>query len=56
MVAKRAARLSGVAVAATMIQTGHATFAKDAASHPSSELTELIKVGVDGRYAVLSAL
>ncbi|KAF9036055.1 hypothetical protein BDZ89DRAFT_983133 [Hymenopellis radicata] len=48
LVARRAALLSGVAVATVMIQTGRATFAEFSASHPSATSTEHIKVGVDG--------
>ncbi|KAF8911877.1 hypothetical protein CPB85DRAFT_1455140 [Mucidula mucida] len=48
LVARRAALLSGVAVATVMIQTGRATFAEHSASHPSAKSTEHIKVGVDG--------
>ncbi|KIY72875.1 hexokinase [Cylindrobasidium torrendii FP15055 ss-10] len=48
LVAKRAARLSSVAVAATMLQTGRATLVKGDTSHPSATSTEEIKIGVDG--------
>jgi len=45
LVAGRAAKLSGVAVAAVLVQTGHAKIGGG-----FSEGTEPISVGVDGRY------
>ena len=44
MVATRAAKLSGTAVAAVLVQTGHARIGGSAASG-----TETLRVGVDGR-------
>jgi hexokinase len=45
IVARRAAKLSGTAVAAVLVQTGHAKIGRG-----HLEGTEPLKVGVDGRY------
>jgi len=45
MVATRAAKLSGTAVAAVLVQTGHAKIGGG-----YSKGTEPLKIGVDGRY------
>ncbi len=49
LVADRAARLSGTALAAVLVQTGYAKLGGG-----SPEPSENIIVGVDGRYAVLA--
>ncbi|KAG5654669.1 hypothetical protein H0H81_009918 [Sphagnurus paluster] len=48
LVARRAALLSGVAVATILLQTGRAAFAGEDGEFPTSTSTEKIGVGVDG--------
>ncbi|KAG6900109.1 hypothetical protein C0993_002794 [Termitomyces sp. T159_Od127] len=49
LVARRAALLSGVAVATILLQTGRASFADKEGKFPSGTDTDKIGVGVDGR-------
>lgn len=48
MVARRAALLSGVAVATVLIQTDHATLKGE--KTPNKGMNDRLGVGVDGRY------
>ena len=48
LVARRAALLSGVAIAAVLVQTEYATL--EGEKTPSKGLNEKLCVGVDGRY------
>jgi hexokinase len=50
LVARRAAHLSGVAVAAILVQTGRAVLG--GAENPKNASEQKIAVGVDGRYVV----
>lgn len=56
LVARRAALLSGVAVAATLIQTGRASLADADGQHTPQTITEKIWVGVDGRFVIITLL
>ena len=49
MVARRAAFLSGLAIAAVLLQTGRASFADEDGKFPPRNDTETIVIGVDGR-------
>lgn len=51
LVARRAALLSGVAVAVVLLQTGRADLPDKSGKHPKRNETEDINVGVDGRSA-----
>ena len=51
--ARRAALLSGVAVAATLLQTGRASFPDANGKHALQTNAEKIGVGVDGRLITI---
>jgi hexokinase len=53
-VARRAALLSGMAVAAVLVQTGRANLPGEPKVDVKSEKEERISVGVDGRYLLFS--
>jgi hexokinase len=56
LVARRAALLSGVAVAATLLQTGRASFPDANGKHALQTNAEKIWVGVDGRLICIALL